>query len=91
MEHYVAIDQLPKGFRIPKDFQDRLRFEPATGRLIHVGFMGKADFDRLCQQTNDWPFRRKLDELFRLCADENAEKPKGLRRLLGAFTHLWMA
>ncbi len=91
MEHFVALDQLPKGFRIPKDLADRLRFEPDTGRLVHCGFMGKADFDRLCQQTNDWSFRRKLEELFRLGSDEGATRPRGLRKLFGTLTHRWMS
>ena len=27
--------------------------------------MSKTDFDRLCQLSNDWTFRRTLEELFR--------------------------
>jgi len=87
MEHFVAVDQIPKGFHIPRDLADRLRFDPEAHRLVYTGFMSKADFDRLCGQTNDWAFRRTLDELFRLCSDESASRPRGLLRFLGAFTH----
>jgi len=90
MEHFVSLDQMPRGFKIPADLADRLHFEPESRRLVHTGFMSKADFDLLCQKTDDWGFRRKLDDLFRLCSDEDADRPRGLRKLIGAVTHLWM-
>ncbi len=89
MEHVIPLDELPKGFKIPRDLSDRLRFDQESHRLVHLGFMSKADFDRLAAQTNDWAFRRKLDELFRLCSEEDEAKKTGLRKLFGSLTHFW--
>ncbi len=91
MDHFVELDRLPEGFAIPEDCRDRLRFEPQSRRLLHSGFMSKADYDRLCLLTDDWPFRRKLDELFRLCSSAPSPRPKGLRRLVSSISALWMA
>jgi hypothetical protein len=51
--------------------------------------MSKTAFDRLCQLSNDWAFRRTLEELFRLSIPEDTSRPKGLRRLLTAVTRLF--
>ena len=46
--------------------------------------MSKAEFDRLCQLSGDWGYRRPLEDLFRLCTPE-AERPRrGLLRSLAA-------
>ena len=51
--------------------------------------MSKTDFDRLCQLTNDWAFRRTLEELFRLCIPEDKTQKSGMRRWLTAVTRLF--
>jgi len=74
VEHFVTMPSLPPGLKFPADLSDRLRHDPATGRLIHKGFMSKADFDRLCRLSDDWSFRRPLEDLFRLCGPEEPKR-----------------
>jgi hypothetical protein len=89
MEHFVGLESLPSGLTFPPEFCSRLRFEPETKPLVHVGFMSKAEFDRLCQLSGDWAYRRSLEELFRRCAVDDEPKPRGIRRLVSALTS-WM-
>jgi hypothetical protein len=85
VEHFVAMPVLPPGLKFPRDFADRIRHDPASGRLIFRGFMSKADFDRLCFISDDWAFRRSLEELFRLCTPEEGKRPllERLTRIFG--------
>jgi hypothetical protein len=85
MQHHVVVDGLPEGFRIPSDLADRFYFEPGTHRLVHDGFMSKTEYDRLVGLTSDWPFIRKLEELFMMCTYEDERPRKGLRGLFSAF------
>jgi len=47
--------------------------------------MSKTDFDRICLLTKDWSFRRKLEDLFRICIDDEEPASKGSRGLLSLF------
>jgi hypothetical protein len=84
MEHSVPLDRLPEGLCFPAEFGDRIRYDADRRRLVFRGFMSKGDFDRLCQLSDDWPFRRQLDELFRLSVPEEPRPASPLRRLLTA-------
>ena len=75
MEHFVSLPVLPPGLKFPPDFSGRIRHDAASGRLIFTGFMSKADFDRLCRLSDDWSFRRPLEDLFRLCTPEEPKRP----------------
>jgi hypothetical protein len=87
MTHSVRVDRLPDDFRIPADLQDRLVFEPQSGRLVHHGFMSKEEYDRLVGLSGDWSFIRKLEDLFQQCTyEDDAPRPSGLRRLFAAFS-----
>jgi hypothetical protein len=77
-----------EGFRFPPEFGDRIRYDPARRRLLFRGFMSKADFDRLSQLSDDWSYRRPLEELFRLCTPEEPH-PGRLRRLLDSLASAW--
>jgi hypothetical protein len=90
MDHFVSVDQLPADFAIPADLGDRLRFDAQAHRLHFRGYMSKADFDRLCQLTKDWPFKRKLEDLFQVCIDNDDNTPaapKPHRGLFSLFRH----
>jgi hypothetical protein len=89
MDHFVKLDRLPEGVEFPPQFNDRIHFDPVARKLIFHGYMSKTDFDRLCLLSNDWAFRRTLEELFRLSIPEVESRPKGLRRLLGAVTRMF--
>lgn len=81
MDHFVILDRLPDGLVFPPDLRDRLGYDPATRRLSHRGFLSKADFDRLWLLSDDWSYRHRLEDLFRLCTVE-PDRPRGLRRWL---------
>ncbi|WP_165070703.1 hypothetical protein [Paludisphaera rhizosphaerae] len=68
MDRFVALEKLPEGYKIPAKYADRLVFDPDARRLYYHGYMSKTDFDHLCGFSRDWSFRRKLEELFQLCA-----------------------
>lgn len=82
MDHFVLLDRPPAGLEFPPDLRDRIIFDPATNRLSHRGFMSKSEFDRLWMLSEDWSYRHKLEDLFRLCTVDDAARPRGLRRWL---------
>ena len=88
MEHFVPMSTVPPGFDIPAEFADRLYFDPDGHRLVHRGFMSQAEFDRLSQLSDDWSFRRALEDLFRLCAPEEKGRRPALARLVASIFHL---
>jgi hypothetical protein len=89
MDHFVKLDKLPEGYKFPPDLEERIYFDAAVHKLVFRGYMSKSDFDRLSQRTQDWGFRRSLEELFRLSVPEIDAPQAGGRRLLGAFTKLF--
>ena len=89
MDHHVTLERLPDGLRFPSEFDGRIRFDPVGRKLTFCGFMSKADFDRLCQLSDDWAFRRRLEELFRLCTPEEEPRPRGVRGVLAALSSLF--
>lgn len=86
MDHFVKLESLPPGLRFPADLADRISFDPGRSRLIHHGFMSKADFDRLYRLHPDWGYRRALEELFRLCTVEDSPSSSHLGHWLAALT-----
>jgi hypothetical protein len=89
MDHFVKLDKLPEGFEFPPDLKDRIHFDADHHKLVFHGYMSKADFDRISQLTNDWGFRRTLEELFRLCIPEEAPRVGGVRGFFARFTRIF--
>jgi hypothetical protein len=89
VDHFVKLDRLPDGFEFPPNLKDRIHFDAESHQLVFRGYMSKADFDHLSELTTDWRFRRKLEDLFRLCIPEQEPTPRGLRRILVAVSHLF--
>ena len=58
MDYFVKIDRIPEGVEFPPPLKDRIHFDADSHKLIFHGYMSKTDFDRLCQLSNDWNFRR---------------------------------
>lgn len=86
MEHSVKLERLPDGLQFPHDPDQRIRYDPASSKLIYNGFMSKSEFDTLFLLSDDWGYRRQLEELFRLCGPEEPGRRSGIRRLLGLLT-----
>lgn len=91
MDHFVTMERLPAGLQFPPDLGQRIHFDAESRRLVYRGFMSKSEFDRLCQISDDWPYRRALEDLFRLCTPDEEPRPRGLRRLLAAVAGHWSA
>jgi hypothetical protein len=91
MEHSVKIERLPDRVTFPPEFGDRIHYDASSRRLVFRGFMSKAEFDRLCQVSDDWAYRRPLEDLFRLCSSGDAPRPGGLRGILSFVSSLWLA
>jgi hypothetical protein len=75
MDQFVRLDRLPDGLEFPADLLDRVSHDAARQTLSFRGFMSKADFDRLSRLSEDWGYRRSLEELFRLCSLEPETRP----------------
>ena len=89
MEHSVQVDRFPVGIEFPADLKMRIRYDPIRRRLVFLGFMSKNEFDRLCRLSDDWSYRRPLEQLFQLCTLDQ-EEPRSdffgrLRSALGLF------
>jgi hypothetical protein len=89
VDHFVKLDRLPEGVEFPPQLKDRIHFDPVARKLVFHGYMSKTDFDHLCQLSNDWAFRRILEDLFRLAIPEVETRPSGVRRFLAAVTRLF--
>ena len=89
MDHFINLDRLPDGLEFPPDLKERIEFDSGVRKLIFHGYMSKTDFDRLSQLTNDWGFRRRLEELFRLCIPEEPVRCRGVGRFLGVFARMF--
>jgi hypothetical protein len=89
MDHFVNLERLPDDFVVPPKFQNRLEFDAEAHKLVFRGYMSKAEFDQLSSLTNDWRFRRNLEDLFRQCIPETKPNPAGLGRLLANFGQLF--
>jgi len=64
------MERFPVGVEIPADLKMRVRYDHIRRRLFFIGFMSKSEFDRLCRLSDDWSYRRPLEDLFRLCTPE---------------------
>jgi hypothetical protein len=84
MDHFVKLDRMPEGFDFPPELKDRIAFDDKRHELVFHGYMSKTEFDRLCQLTQDWKFRRTLEELFCLCVPDEAPPSGGIGRLWDA-------
>jgi hypothetical protein len=89
MDHFIKVDKLPDGLVFPDDLTDKIRFDAEQRKLVFRGTMSKRDFDRLSQLTTDWPFRRRLEELFRIAVDPAPVKKGGLRKMSAAVSRLF--
>jgi len=89
VEHSVQVERFPVGIEFPADLKMRIRHDPIRRRLVFQGFMSKNEFDRLCRVSDDWSYRRPLEQLFQLCTLED-EEPRSkffgrVRSVLGLF------
>jgi hypothetical protein len=78
MEHFVKLDCLPEGLVFPTSLADRVRYDANAHRLAYVGFMSKGDFDRLYLLSEDWGYRRALEELFRDSTEDSQPKSSSM-------------
>ena len=88
MDHFVRLERLPEGYEIPSGLGEKLSFDAEGHRLVFRGYMSKTEFDRICEPTRDWGFRRSVEELFFKSGKEvqGAGAGKGLAR--GLFARL---
>jgi hypothetical protein len=89
LDHFVKLERLPEDLEFPPDLKDRFSFDAKCQKLGFRGYMSKADFDRVCQLTTDWHFRRTLEQLFRLCVPEDLPRSGGSHRFLTACARLF--
>ena len=85
MDHFVTLEKIPDGLVFPADLTDRIWMDSPGKKLYFRGYMSKADFDRICELTRDWSFRRRLEELFQISVEEEQPGPKGLLGLFSVF------
>lgn len=79
MNHVVKMERLPEGLRFPDDLHEKVEFDAAKKRLIWHGFMSKREFDRLFALSEDWSYRRQVEELFRLSVEAPASASSAKR------------
>jgi hypothetical protein len=89
MDHFVKLERLPDGYEIPGSVGDKLHFDPEAHRLIFRGYMSKTEFDRICEPTRDWGFRRLVEELFMKSVVDAEPAHHGKNRVFGALTRLF--
>ena len=86
MDHHVDLKRLPDGVTFPAELGDRIGYDPDRARLWFRGFMCKAEFDRLSRLSDDWGYRRAMEDLFRI---STLEPPgRSPNRLAAVFARL---
>ena len=85
MDHFVTLERRPESLRMPAACEGRFWYDETRRRLVHHGFMSKADFDRFVLLSDDWAYRRALEELFRLCGPEESRCRGLLGRVASVF------
>ncbi len=85
MEHFVTVTKLPAELSFPSEYSDKIHYDAERKRLVFQGVMSKADFDRLSRLSDDWGYRRPLEDLFRLSIEDEPKKPV-FRRIVSALT-----
>jgi hypothetical protein len=89
MDHFVKLERLPEGYEIPRSVSDKLHFDAEGHRLVFQGYMSKTEFDRICEPTRDWGFRRSVEELFMKSVADVQPAGAGKHRVLGALARLF--
>ena len=89
MDHFVKLDRLPDNYEIPGPLSEKLHFDAEGHRLVFRGYMSKTEFDRICESTRDWGFRRSVEELFLKSVDQSEPAPEGKNRVFGILTRLF--
>ena len=89
MDHFVKLDRLPDGYEVPRDLRDKFQFDAAGQKLVFRGYMSKTEFDRICEPTRDWGFRRKVEELFRMSVVDAEPARAGPKPSRGVFAKLF--
>ena len=89
MDHFVKLDRLPDGYEVPRDLRDKFLFDAEGHKLVFRGYMSKTEFDRICEPTRDWGFRRKVEELFRMSVVDAESAPGGPSPGRGLFARLF--
>jgi hypothetical protein len=84
MDHFVTLERLPEGLRFPADLADRVGYDAERKRLWYRGWMCKAEYDRLFLLSQDWTYRRQLEELFRLSMPEDRRPARGRVAMVAA-------
>ncbi len=82
MDRFVRLESFPEGIEFPPALRDQVRYDVATKRLLWRGFMSKSDFDRLWSLTDDWGFRRALEDLFRISTIDDELPPDSLWQVI---------
>jgi len=88
MDHFVKLDRLPDGYEIPTGLREKLQFDAEEHRLVFRGYMSKTEFDRICEPTRDWSFRRSVEELFLKTVRELDAPGPGKNRISGLLSRL---
>jgi hypothetical protein len=84
VERSVTLERFPAGVEFPDELRLRIRYDAIRHRLVHIGFMSKVEFDRLWLVSDDWGYRRALEELFRLCTLDEEPRSGVFRRVRSA-------
>src|SRR5690349_1073273 len=63
-ETAARLERLPAGVRLPDDFPEPIRFDPARKLLIYRGFMSSTSYRFLHGLSADLAFMDALDRLF---------------------------
>ncbi len=89
VDHFVKFERLPDNYEIPRDLREKFSFDAEAHRLVFRGYMSKTEFDRLCEPTRDWGFRRSVEQLFRMSVADAEPARVGHNRVFGIFSRLF--
>lgn len=89
MDHFVKLERLPDGYQIPGSVEEKLHFDAEGRRLVFRGYMSKTEFDRICEPTRDWGFRRSVEELFMKSVVDAEPAGGGKNRIRGVLARLF--
>ena len=77
MIHYIPLEELPAGLRIPEQFKDRFWYDEEKRCLAYDGVMYKLTFDKIQALHSSGNYRRAVEDLFRAAVPDDDRPSQG--------------
>jgi hypothetical protein len=82
-ETSAPLSRLPASLKLPENFPEPLRYDPAAKRLVYRGFMCSSSYTFLRGCCKDLEYLYAVDSLFQQTAAARSGKSQGPKKHIG--------